>query len=212
MIPDRGPWRDPAFPAVRDREELADWISGYREPLLARIRRMMGPEAREGEESNDVLQSVVSEALRHLKDDVVRDEKHLLRWMTAAARHQIIDEVRRRREQSLELTGGEPIASGESSVAAQLSAQEARQRLREALDTLDPDRRSVVELRSLDGWPWRRISEVLERSEEAVRKLYHRSLVELGQRLGGDGSESAPRPVVCETLPLVHGSRRAAPR
>ena len=157
---------------------------------------MMGPEARQSAESSDILQSVLTEALRDLQADIARDEKRLLLWMTATARHRIIDEVRHHREQSLEQVSGR-LALGESSVASQLSTKETLHRLGEALDTLDPDRRSVVELRSFDGCSWQRIAQALGRSEEAVRKLYHRALLELGQGLGDLGSESGPRLVSC---------------
>jgi len=163
---------------------LAESITRYQERLLARIRLMMGPAARESLESGDVLQSVYAEALRDLRPQDLQDERVFLRWLTAVARHHIVDEVRRNRERSFEALESDLIASWEPPIAAKLSAEERRQRLVEALLELDPVRQRVVELRALDGRAWQAIAESLGRSEEAARKLYHRALLELGEILG----------------------------
>ncbi len=165
-----------------DGEALAHVVALYQDRLLARIRLMMGPDARGCVESGDVLQDVFSEAIRGLRAGDLRDEQAFLRWVTAIARHHIVDEVRRRREQSLEALSSEFVA-GEPSIAARLSAEEAGERLVEAIEELDAMRQRVVELRALEGWAWARIAHELGRSEGAVRKLYNRALVELGERL-----------------------------
>lgn len=168
--------------------ELAQLITRFQARLLARIRLMMGPAARECLESSDVLQDVFAEALRNLRAGDLGDERLFLRWLTAVARHHIVDEVRRHRESSLEALSSDLIAAGEPSIAAQLTVEERRQRLVEALEELDTIRQRVVELRALEGWSWQRVAEELGRSEEAVRKLYHRALLELGEFLGKDGT------------------------
>lgn len=167
-----------------DQSALAQVITRYQARLLARIRLMMGPAARKCLESGDVLQSVFAEALRNLRAGDLREERVFLRWVTAVARNHIVDAVRHNREHSLEALSSELIAGGENSIAAQLTLEERSQRLVEALEELDPVRQRVVELRALDGLSWQRVAEELGRSEEAVRKLYNRALLELGQILG----------------------------
>ncbi len=168
-----------------DGEALARVVALYQERLLARIRLMLGPEARGCVESGDVLQDVFSEAIRSLRAGDLRDERAFLRWVTAIARHQIIDEVRRRREESLEALSSELVAGGPSGPAS-LTAEERGQRLIEALETLEPVRQRVVELRALEGLAWSEIARALGRSEGALRKLYHRALLELGERLADE--------------------------
>jgi RNA polymerase sigma factor (sigma-70 family) len=143
-------------PTLREAE-LADLIARYQDRLLARIRRMMGPAARECLESSDVLQDVFAEAIRDLCAGDLADERVFLRWLTAVARNHIVDEVRRRREGSLEALSSELVAAGEPTIAAQLTIEERRQRLVEALEELDPVRARVVELRALEGWAWERV-------------------------------------------------------
>jgi RNA polymerase sigma factor (sigma-70 family) len=168
----------------RGEKVPAEVVARYQARLLGRIRLMMGPTARECLESGDVLQDVFAEALRDVCAHELGDERVFLRWLTAVARNHIVDVVRRNREHSFETLSSGLIAMGAPSVVAQLSLEEAKQRLVEALEELDPIRQRVVELRSLEGWSWQRIARELGRSEEAGRKLYHRTLLELGQRLG----------------------------
>jgi RNA polymerase sigma-70 factor (ECF subfamily) len=182
--PDGGDSVSELFLRARAGEGAAlDRIVGlYQARLLARIRLMMGPEARCSLESGDVLQEVFADAIRGLRAGDLRDERAFLRWVTAIARNHIVDEVRKRREESLEALSSE-LAGREPSAAACVSTDEARQRLVEALEELDPVRQRVVELRSLDGLSWASIAIELGRSEEAARKLYNRALIELGERL-----------------------------
>jgi RNA polymerase sigma-70 factor (ECF subfamily) len=180
--------KSPANEAARGlplgEQAIAQVIARHEARLLARIRLMMGPAARECLESGDVLQDVFTEALRTLRAGDLQDERVFLRWVTAVARHHIVDEVRRHREHSFETLSSELIARGTSSVAEEVTAEEGRQRLAEALEELDPLRQRVIELRKLEGWSWQEVAAELGRSEEAARKLYHRALLKLGERLG----------------------------
>lgn len=167
-------------------------FAGFRGQLLARIRRMMGPDARDGVESSDILQSVYVEALREPRPGELAGKK-LLPWMTRVARHKIVDETRRRRGVALaESDASDRAAESSSSLASRLVRLEDRRMLARALSDLDPERRRVIALRCEDGLPWDRIAAEIGRSEEAARKLYHRALVELGRILAV--AQSAARP------------------
>jgi RNA polymerase sigma-70 factor (ECF subfamily) len=168
-----------------DPQALDQLVASYQERLLARIRLMMGPDARERLESTDVLQTVFSEAIGGLRDGELRDDRLFLRWLTAIARNHIAEQVRRRREQSLEVLSSELLAAHDGPVGAQLSAEESLQRLVELLESLNEERRTVVEWRALDGLRWQEIGTRLGKSEEAARKLYNRALIDLGRRLPG---------------------------
>lgn len=165
------------------RSSLEALIRDNRERLLGRIRQLMGAEVRRSTDSIDVLHGVLSRALEERASDP-RDPGPFLRWLTALARHRIVDEVRRRREESFEGTARERALSDAPSVTSCLSLQETVQRMLAALHELEPVHRRVIELRCLEELPWLSIAAELGRSEEAARKLYHRSLLHLGRRLG----------------------------
>ena len=158
-------------------------MNSCRRQLLGRIRRMMGPEVRDGLESSDILQSVYVEALRGPDRETLAGRK-LLPWMTRVARHKIVDEARRRRSLVLEdEAGARRSAESSASLGTQLVRLEDRRVLEAALGALDPERRRVIELRCERGASWEEVARELGRSAEAARKLYHRALVELGVSL-----------------------------
>lgn len=165
------------------RSSLEALIRDNRERLLGRIRQLMGAEVRRSTDSIDVLHGVFSRVLEERASDP-RDPGRFLRWTTALARHRIVDEVRRRREEAFEGAARERVLSDTPSVTSCLSLQETVQRMLAALQELEPVHRRVIELRCLEELPWLSIAAKLGRSEEAVRKLYHRSLLHLGRRLG----------------------------
>lgn len=157
-------------------------LARHEKRLLARIRRMMGPEAREGAESGDVLQSVYADALSSLSTGRLEGH-HLLPWMTEVARHKIVDEVRRRRERPMSVSSADVPSAAQTSPVTQLFEGETERALLEALARLDPEHRRVVTLRCEEGLSWLEVARVVGRTEEAARKLYHRALLELGQCL-----------------------------
>lgn len=189
------PCASEGFPDERDPPTTPQGaVARYEKRLLARIRKMMGPEAREGAESGDVLQSVYADALAGLSEGKVAGDK-LLPWMTEVARNKIIDEVRRRRDRPMTLSWADVAVTTPASPALGLTEAEIERGLREALAGLDPERRRVVVLRCEEGCSWLEVARQSGRSEEAARKLYHRALLELGQhpalrRLGPDERSS----------------------
>jgi len=63
-------------------------------------------------------------------------------------------------------------------------AHEQAEALRRALERLPDDYRQVVTLRYQEGRPFAEIAERMQRSENAVRKLWFRAIERLQQELG----------------------------
>ncbi len=155
--------------------------------LLTRIRIMMGEEARAHADSGDFYQGLCLEALRDERrfQRLVADDRALLRWLTAIARNNIRDEVRKRREALLASFSDTVFRHGEETTPSQVTLRTERQeRIAEALEALAPDYRRVIELRDLDGLSLRQVGDTMKRSEEAARKLHRRALIQLGRTLG----------------------------
>jgi RNA polymerase sigma factor (sigma-70 family) len=139
-------------------------------------------------ESGDFLHGVVVEMLRDTPRREITDERELLRWLTAVARNNIRDEVRRAREDvlqrlstSLDVRGGRP--GSEERPSRLLVQAEAAERLISALEKLDESDRRVIELRDFEDLSWSEVARALDRSEESARKLHGRALVRLGRGL-----------------------------
>ena len=174
---------------AREGEEdaLALLVDRHGEQLLERIRMMMGDQARRSAESIDFLQDVFVELIEDVGRVEVSDERGLLRWLTAIARNNIRDSVRRRRERALESLSAsglvraaqDPRSPSPPSVA---TAHEELSDIVDALAELAEDHRSVIELRDLKGLSFVEVGRRMGRSEGAAQALHTRAMVRLGRR------------------------------
>ena len=169
-----------------ERAACAALLARYMEPILARIRLMMGPEARSAADSDDFLQGALLEVLQESGEDLPQDEPGFLRWVTAIVRNNIRDEVRRIRARSLE--SASRLAQRDDSTRAQpadgCERDERVQRLTAALARLSAEHRTVLELMDLEGLSLDEAGRRLGRSADAVRMLRKRALLRLGGLLG----------------------------
>lgn len=172
---------------VHDEAALADLVARYGDRLLARIRLMLGEEARRRADSTDFLQGAFAELLLERGPDVARDETVLLRRVTAIARNNVRDAVRRPRErafQSLSMSVARlPQGSVESTPSREVARRERAMELAEALERLSDDHRTVVELRDLEGLDFGAIGARMGRGSDAAQMLHTRALVKLGMLL-----------------------------
>lgn len=173
-----------------DTDALGRVLERYRPRLLARIRLMMGPRARQQAEGQDFLQSVFGEVVRKFGDFELRDEVRFMRWMTTIARNKIHDSHRRHRERALEslsISVTSAVGCDDEALPPQVAeVAEEVERLVDLLEQLSEDHRHVIELRDLDGLRFRELGERLGKSEDAVRMLHARAMVRLGQLMGRD--------------------------
>lgn len=179
--------------AARDGDEasLRQLVERYRDRVLQRVRDLMGSSVRRWCESADFAQMVLLDFLAESDRLKPENEKELLRWLTAIARHTIIDESRRKRhhgfETHVELSTGTGLSSAVVSsreTAAPLrdiAQREQETRVRELLCRLPDDARRAVELRQFEGMCFREIGRRLQRSENAAQLLHARALRQLGQ-------------------------------
>lgn len=174
-----------------DAEAGSELIARVREPLLQRVRWMMGPEARQLAESDDFLNATFAAALPALKRFEVRGADSFLRWLTAIARNQIRQELRRHREAALSALssalghGAQPGDPGETiSVDTALT-------LFEVFARLAADERRLVELRDLEGRTFVEIAALLSCSERQAQRLHARALMRLGRLFRGSGGGAA---------------------
>jgi len=170
-----------------DAGALGRLAERYREALLERVRLMLGQEARGCAESLDFVQGAILEALRRQPEGGFASERDLLRWMTAAARNDIRNAVRRRRERALASLSASLSADalvGETpSPASEACHNEELLCLLEALEGLSSEHRRVIELRDLEELSFVDVGRRLGRSEAAAQMLHTRALVRLGKAM-----------------------------
>ena len=175
---------------VGARDEL---VRRLRPKLLDRIEIMMGTLARRYAESSDVAQSVIVEVLRDLDRFEPRQRGSLLRWACRIARNHIHDEVRRKHERAFESLSADSqdlLTSRGPTASTEVSFEEQKERLADALLELAPDHREVVRLRFFAGLTFGAIGEQMGRSENAVGLLHSKALLRLGALLRELADES----------------------
>jgi RNA polymerase sigma-70 factor (ECF subfamily) len=102
-------------------------------------------------------------------------------WLFTIARHQVIDQIRRRRVQPLLETEDslEPVAHPAASPLQELEAREFSDRVGRALACLPSARREVVLLSRVAGLTHEEVARVTGQSLAAVRVALHRALRDL---------------------------------
>ncbi len=158
--------------------------------LRAGLRRRVGPLLRPKVGESDLIQSAYASVVRRLDEFRDGGPGSFRRWLAGILDHKVIDEIRRHQGRGKRERGREigldvlsedsiPQGKGESPSRAAM-AEESRRRIRAAVELLAPDHRAVVRLLHEKGLSMNEAATVMERSPEAVRKLYARALERLG--------------------------------
>ena len=181
-----------------DQESLRQVVERYRERILLRVRKLLGCQARRWADSGDFVHEVFVDFLRDFERFEPRDDQSLIRWLTAIARNTIRDELRRRREASIDsllaAENREPRVLGrERSPPSEADRNDQIERIRTLLGRLSADHRHVVELRHFAGLSFAEIGRRLGRSENAVQLLHARALCRLGETEDPERSTTTPR-------------------
>jgi RNA polymerase sigma-70 factor (ECF subfamily) len=179
------------------------------ERLLRRFRGYLGFLAREGidttvgikADASDVVQDALLLAYRKFEQFRGGTEAELAAWLRRIVARSLAMLVRRyrgtaardvRRERAIEgLLGRSSTALGRLLTARNGTPSQAvgkRERdviLADALEKLPEDHRRVLELRSFRGLEWEEVAKLMDRSSEAVRKLWGRAVKNLGLLIEG---------------------------
>lgn len=162
----------------RDPSALAEIYDSYAPRIYAYIYRRVGDEHR----AEDLTATVFLSMLEALdREKFARDA--LQSWLYRIAHNTIIDDFRRReRRPTSSLT--EDLAQPPETNPDHLIIERLEMaRVRQAIDLLTEEQRSVILLRFGEGLTAPETAELLGKTEEAVRALQHRSLVNLRRLL-----------------------------
>lgn len=154
-----------------DSSAMAELLESYQRRVYSICYRMLG----NPEDAADLTQDTLLRVLEAL--DSYNGKSKLSTWVIRIAMNCCLSHLRKqkiRKHSSLEdLAGydasgrervklGNMPASGELSASQRIEQQEMQARLIMALNSLDPDSRSLLVLRDLNGLDYQQISEVLE--------------------------------------------------
>ncbi len=166
-----------------DSQAFAELFEPLRQQLLATIRRRLSPAIRQRIDPEDVLQDSFVRGLHSFSRFEWQGENSLRRWLEAIATHVTLDVVRHhgrrkalRLEQDLMGDGAPPSRA--------MRRQERRERLQNAMRSLSPDHRTVLELSRMQELSIREIAERMGRTESAVKNLLLRATRKLRESFG----------------------------
>jgi RNA polymerase sigma-70 factor (ECF subfamily) len=138
------------------------------------------------QDAEDITQEAFTRAF--LKLEAFQAKSSFFTWLHRIAFNLAID--MRRREKRARSVGkvsmevaSESLESSDSSPSEESERNEAQQKIYDALAKLDPERRSVIILRDLQGMDYAEIAEVLAIPIGTVRSRLHRARIELKELL-----------------------------
>lgn len=188
-------------------EELGRLFEACRGYLLTVARHKLAASLRAKVDAADVVQETFIEALRDFANFRGDTSRQLLGWLRGILRHNLADLAKRFdcrcRTVSQEVPMPDPQQLAAARIRAfqavggpiceQLIAQEQRRALDAALHRLPPLYRRVIQLHFGERCSFSEISDGLQRSPEAVRKLTGRAVERLRQemRLSINGEPAA---------------------
>ncbi|MCA9262749.1 MAG: sigma-70 family RNA polymerase sigma factor [Planctomycetales bacterium] len=178
--------------------ELIRSLQGY---LLVIARHELNADLRAKVGASDIVQSVLIRAEQNLDEFRGSSRQTLLAWLRKILTHEIIAVHRKyiqsekrnvQREVSLPAhdEDGEPIAERGLSPLGKAVYNENAMRLREAVERLPMDYQTVVYLRNWEKLPFEEIGQRMQRSADAVKKLWKRAIQQLERELGDEFTPS----------------------
>lgn len=171
-----------------DGDAFGDLYRRYHDELLFAVRAHLGPGLRSALQSEDVLQSVAVDAFRALQNFEPRGPGSLRAYLHTM----VVNKIRSHADYfgAVKRAGTVPLspsrAAGIPEADASPSYYQAERfdRLERALAVLPEEMRQVIVLRKVDGLSSREVAARMERSDDAVRKLYSRAMARLATSVG----------------------------
>jgi RNA polymerase sigma-70 factor, ECF subfamily len=180
------------------RDALGQMLEAYRAYLLLIANRQLDPALRAKGGASDLVQETFFEAHRDFSGFLGNSADELQAWLRQLLLHNLANFARRyrettKRELGREVQLGSETPSGEGgaqlttdtpSPSGRAMAHEQAQMVQAVLQQLPEDYRQIITWRYQEGRSFEEIARRLERSENAVRKLWFRALERLEQELG----------------------------
>jgi RNA polymerase sigma-70 factor (ECF subfamily) len=164
----------------RDRAAFAALYQASSAKLYGIILRIL----RRRDIADEVLQEVYVKIWERAGDFSV-DIASPIAWMAAIARNRALDEVRRKRPDSIEdHPEAQDFESDDESGLESVLRLEDSKRLRDCLDRLDPDRRSMVVLAYCEGLSRDELAQKYSQPVNTIKTWLRRSLAQLKGCLG----------------------------
>ncbi len=144
------------------------------------------------DDAEDITQDTFFKAWKHLKN--FDAEKPLKPWLYAIARNTALDHIKRRRSSAFseldgndtELQFSDTLEDEEPLADEEFEKREIAEEVSEALKTLDPDHRAVMEMHYREDLTFNEIAEVMKKPMNTVKSWHRRALGRIRSLFGSD--------------------------
>jgi RNA polymerase sigma-70 factor (ECF subfamily) len=197
------------WPDADQTRALLDRLAKHRDPLRRAVELRLDPALARRVDASDIVQDVLVEANRRLRDYLKDPAMPFHLWLRHLAKDRLIDAHRfhrkaQRRSLDREQATHPPAWAAESSVqllaqlldqektpASAAVQQELERRLRDAVTQLEDADREVILMRHYEGLGNQEVAAALDLTAAAASMRYLRALRRLRAGLIGDGESSS---------------------
>ncbi len=174
-----------------DRQAMEELFRRYKDPVLLRIRRRMGPDVRSLFESQDFLQDVFVEAVGSLKRFETRSKDSFLRWLATIVQNRIRDVCKRirvvKKFENYQQNRSEDEFHTDPTPSVVAGSTEWKVKLNGAINRLPEPYQTVIRLRDFQGMEFEEIAKRTGKSGyEAAKKSYWRAVRKLATELDSE--------------------------
>lgn len=176
-----------------DQDAVAALYRLHTARLKSAVNKRLGSKLRDKMESVDLVQSVWKDALGDINEFEYRGPDSFFHWLLTRLNHKIQDKGRyfttemrdpgkeeRLVRENTESPGITPPPSEDPTPSEVAMAGEDLDRVMALLDRLPEPQRQVLVFRMRDELTFERIGEIINKSADAVRKLFTRGMMRLG--------------------------------
>lgn len=167
--------------AEGDRDAFEELYRAYQRRIFGYLFRMLEDAELAEETANDVLVEVWKSARSF------QGRSRPSTWIFGIAHHRAMNELRKRRVPTEDLAAAEDIASREEGPEAAASGKERTEKLRQAISSLSPEHREVVELTFFRGLSYEEIARIAGCPVNTVKTRMFYARRKLQAILGGMG-------------------------
>ncbi len=136
------------------------------------------------QEAEDLTSRVFLRALKHIEGYEDRGYPFSA-WLYRIAHNLVVNWYRNHdRVDEVPIVDQYPPPSTEAEMERRLQKQDEREKLLEVIRDLPSDRQQLIILKHVEGLTNQEIGEIMDRTEGAIKALYHRTLVSLRDEYG----------------------------
>jgi RNA polymerase sigma-70 factor (ECF subfamily) len=173
-----------------DRSAFDEIVERFRARLEHQIRSRMSETVRLQLDADDILNETFACAFESIARLEWQGEETFYRWLGSIAEHLIRNASRKKSWTRLRLE--REAAAADTSPSRRMRRDERFDRLEKALNRLSPDHKRALVLSRIEGLKVSEISQKMNRSTNAVKKLLARALEELRRSFGDTESLHLP--------------------